>query len=145
MYQLVGVLMTLVLIEPTRWGRSGGLLNIWDNRLFSSIEVISSKHYLINIGILSGIQSPIVFANIHGPQPIIEKKTLWNELLNIRREKDRIWVMIGDFNAVRRSEERFNSGFCSREARDFNRFKHEAGLVDINIEGHWFTCFHNKD
>ena len=52
---------------------------------------------------------------------------------------------MGDFNVVRRSDERFNSIFCARSARDFNHFIHENGLIDMRMGGHRFTYFRNGD
>lgn len=52
---------------------------------------------------------------------------------------------MGDFNVVRRFDERFNSLFCSRSARDFNLFIHQVGLTDLKMGGHRFTCFCNRD
>ncbi|CAI9293107.1 unnamed protein product [Lactuca saligna] len=91
------------------YGRSGGLLSLWDNKMFTSTEVISSCNYLINIGTWEGIPRPLMFANINGPQPVREKALLWEELKGIIQAIDGVWIMMGDFNAVRRSEERFNS------------------------------------
>lgn len=56
-----------------------------------------------------------------------------------------IWIVMGDFNAVRRKEERFNSLFCAKTARDFNNFIHGAGLIDMKIGRHRFTCFRKSD
>lgn len=53
--------------------------------------------------------------------------------------------MIGDFNAVRRPEERFNSIFCYRTARDFNKFIEEVGFTDLKMGGFRYTCFRNED
>lgn len=82
------------------YGRSGGLLNLWDARLFKSLEIISSRHYLINIGSLVGVQKPVIFANVYGPQLVADKARLWKELKEIIETKDGVWVLMGDFNAV---------------------------------------------
>lgn len=48
-------------------GRSGGLLNVWDDNLFQITEVISSRHFLINIGHWSGVSELLIFANVYEP------------------------------------------------------------------------------
>ncbi|XP_023762863.1 uncharacterized protein LOC111911301 [Lactuca sativa] len=52
---------------------------------------------------------------------------------------------MGDFNAVRRPEERFNSVFCRRTARDFNEFIRDSGLMEPKMGGFRFTCFRDAD
>lgn len=69
-------------------GRPRGLLNMWDRNVFTSNKVISSRHYIINIGIWEGISEPMIFANIYGPQPINEKASLWKELIEIKNTKN---------------------------------------------------------
>lgn len=39
----------------------------------------------------------------------------------------------GDFNVVRKHDERFNSKFCPRVAADFNSFISDAGLIVLNM------------
>lgn len=97
------------------------------------MEVIASRENLINIGHWFGIQLQIIFANIYGPQASSDEKVLWEEFVKIKNEKEGIWVMMGYFNVVRRSNERFNSSFCLKFARDFNHFIHEVGLTDLKM------------
>lgn len=113
--------------------------------MFTSCEVISSRHFLIKIGIWYGINDQMVFANVYGPQWCTEKASIWKELLAIKNSKPGIWIIMGDFNAVRRKDERFNSIFCEKTASDFNNFIHEMGLIDMKMGGHRFTCFRNQD
>ena len=56
---------------------------MWDNKMFTSTDVISSHNYLINIGTWEGISRPVIIANIYGPQPVREKALLWEELKGI--------------------------------------------------------------
>lgn len=48
-------------------GCSGGLINMWDKRVFTQVESIYSRNYIITKGTWSGIQEPLYFANIYGP------------------------------------------------------------------------------
>lgn len=121
-------------------GRSGGLLNLWDSKSFTSTEVISSHNYLINIGTWVGISTPVIFANIYGPQPIREKAKLWENLKEIKQERKGVLIIMGDFNVVRRPDERFNSIFCPRTAKDFNNFILDSGLIDLKMGGFRYTC-----
>lgn len=42
-------------------------------------------------------------------------------------------LLLGDFNVVRSPEERKNSYFCMRAARDFNDFIHESDLYEYTM------------
>lgn len=114
-------------------GRSGGLLHMWDTRVFSQSESISNRNFIATVGHWVGIQEQIIFVNVYGPQSIPDKEALWVELTHMMKNKGGIWILLGDFNVVRRSDERFNSIFCARSARDFNHFIHENGLIYMRM------------
>lgn len=122
-------------------GRSGGLICIWNKSLFSKTEVIASRYFLIIMGNWCGIEGYINFVNVYGPQPIPDKRAVWEELLSIIRSKPGKWVLFGDFNVVRRQEERLNSHFCPASASDFNNFIQAAALKDFSMGGHKYTYF----
>lgn len=56
-----------------------------------------------------------------------------DELQNLMRSRPGNWVFFGDFNIVRRAEERFNSIFCPKIAKAFNSFISGSGLLHLNI------------
>lgn len=120
-------------------GRSGGLLSIWDKKLFSVFDIIKTRYFIIVSGNWSGISSPVNFDNIYGPHQVSDKAKLWDDLLTIKDNKARAWVFLGNFNAVRRPDERMYSQFCSITTAGFNNFIAEAGLIDLKMGGYKFT------
>lgn len=70
-----------------------------------------------------------------------EKSRLWAKIYQLKNSIQGVWIMFGDFNEVRRSEERMNSIFGQRSAAKFNNFIQMAGLHDFNMGGHRFTYF----
>lgn len=68
-------------------GRSGGLVSIWDSRIFKVSEIIKSRYLLATIGRWEGIQGDTILVNVYGPHSSIEKKKLWEELLQIKRDR----------------------------------------------------------
>jgi endonuclease/exonuclease/phosphatase family metal-dependent hydrolase len=61
----------------------------------------------------------------------------------------RMWCIVGDFNAVRSSDERrgvslLSPNSYSVEMRDFNRFIERMEVEDINLVGGKFTWFHSN-
>lgn len=117
-------------------GRSGGLICIWNKSLFTKTEIISSRSFLIVIGNWRGIDGYMNFVNVYGPQSVPDKREVWEELLSIIRSKPGKWVIFGDFNVVRRQEERLNSQFCPASASSFNDFILAADLRDFNMGVH---------
>lgn len=125
------------LVNPT--GRSGGLLNIWDPSLFTKISSASSRHFLLTSGKLKGINSIIHILNIYAPQDLSAKRTLWNDVLNLKESNPGIWIVLGDFNAVRSPEDRKNSNFDPISAGDFNDFIANADLSEFVLKGRKYT------
>ena len=76
-------------------------------------------------------------------QELSEKKNLWNKLHNLMTARPGNWVLFGDYNAVRRPDERMNSVFCPNTAKHFNKFITGAGLLDLNMGGRRFTYFND--
>jgi hypothetical protein len=85
--------------------------------------------------------------NVYSKCDISAKRRLWNNLLACKRGiGDGRWCVVGDFNAVRRSEERsgINSGVVastSMECIEFGDFLEELELVDLPLLGRQFTWF----
>lgn len=107
--------------------------------MLQKTEVIKNRHYLIIIGVWSGILGKTIFANRYGTQSPTDKKVMWDELTQIKLAHSGIWLLFGDFNVVRQRAERFNSQFCPASATTFNYFIHESGLHDFNMGGERFT------
>ncbi|GJZ15227.1 RNA-directed DNA polymerase, eukaryota [Tanacetum coccineum] len=61
---------------------------------------------------------------------------------NIQGHRNGESIIMGDFNEVRRKEERWGSTFNAHGARVFNNFISNAGLVDLQLEGFSFTWSH---
>ncbi|XP_021979773.1 uncharacterized protein LOC110875885 [Helianthus annuus] len=50
-----------------------------------------------------------------------------------------MWLLLGDFNDVRKTDERMNSRFDSTDAAAFNDFISRVGLMEFNMQGGKFT------
>ncbi|XP_023740177.1 uncharacterized protein LOC111888270 [Lactuca sativa] len=120
-------------------GRSGGLISIWDTNYFQKTIVLKHRHFIIIIGSWLGIPGHTILANIYAPQAGSEKQKLWEDLIQIKQNWVGNWLLFGDFNAVRQKEERFNSQFCPYIASNFNKFIHDAGVIDFNMSGEQYT------
>ncbi|KAL4592668.1 hypothetical protein LXL04_005671 [Taraxacum kok-saghyz] len=115
-------------------GLSRGLCCMSDKQLFQDIVVIKSRNYMV----VKDTSAETMFANIYAPQSLADKRTLWHNLSNLMISRPGKWILFGDFNAVRRPEERINSAYI---AADFNKFIVDNGLLDLNMGGRRFTYF----
>jgi len=87
----------------------------------------------------------VTIVNINCSGSLREKKEIWNEVCGFRQGQiSKAWCVIGDFNSIRRQEERKNVisyTYYSREIKGFNDFIERAELVDIPLVGRKFTWF----
>ncbi|KAD7478755.1 hypothetical protein E3N88_01891 [Mikania micrantha] len=77
--------------------------------------------------------------NIYAPNDPIMRRRLWDQLLQHRNLMNGLWVLMGDFNDVRCSEERYNSEFVESNAKAFNDFIINMDLHEYQLGGAKFT------
>ncbi|GJZ84117.1 RNA-directed DNA polymerase, eukaryota [Tanacetum coccineum] len=112
-------------------GNSGGILCVWDPRYFKKNNVMVSDYFIMIRGIWVPTGKNLLIISVYAPQELSEKKTLWDYFsLPISNWKDEV-VLMGDFNEVRTSSERFGSVFNVQGAMSFNMFISKAGLEEV--------------
>jgi len=83
--------------------------------------------------------------NVYVACSLNDKKTLWEDLSNIKRaSQEKAWCFCGDFNAVRSCTERKGTRVGvdhSREIVGFNSFIEANLLLDLPIVGKKYTWF----
>ncbi|XP_022008158.1 uncharacterized protein LOC110907487 [Helianthus annuus] len=121
-------------------GLSGGLMCIWDPVLFEAISVVKNTNFLVVVGKLKGSGLLLNIGNVYAPQLVRAKKDLWDEIASIMEDHPSMWVVGGDFKAVREPSERRNSGFKNACASNFNSFIFNSGLLEYDMKGSRFTC-----
>nr|GEX88101.1 RNA-directed DNA polymerase, eukaryota [Tanacetum cinerariifolium] len=70
------------------------------------------------------------------------KRVLWDYLSLLIDHWNGEVILMGDFNEVRSKEERHGSVFNHVGARVFNQFISSSGLIDVKMEGYYFTWSH---
>ncbi|KAJ0878597.1 putative RNA-directed DNA polymerase [Helianthus annuus] len=122
-------------------GLSGGLICIWDDKLFRQTGGSKDRHFLHVRGTLVGCGDVVNVLIVYAPQGASAKQALWGVLKNIIDLNDGLWVVAGDFNAVRFREERRNCAFKQTCANHFNEFIFDTGLIEYSMSGRKFTFF----
>ncbi|KAM0029767.1 putative RNA-directed DNA polymerase [Helianthus debilis subsp. tardiflorus] len=124
-------------VEST--GRSGGLLTIWDPSMFIKSGVIKKRNFLAIFGNMAMSGDMLAVVNVYAQNDPGERRILWADLIQLKNSFGGMWVFLGDFNEVRRQEERLNSEFVAVNAQYFNQFITQADLVEYQMGGRKFT------
>jgi exonuclease III len=129
-------------------GNSGGILSIWRKSCATLIEAFQGEGY-VGVCLEWGVEKiKCVLINVYSKCDLPAKKRLWENLV---RERDSrgggVWCVVGDFNVVRRRDERrgVNEEASTAQVLEmflFNNFLGEMDLEDLNILGRRFTWYH---
>ncbi|GJU68923.1 putative RNA-directed DNA polymerase [Tanacetum coccineum] len=122
-------------------GASGGILTMWDSRIFSIDSKFENRNFLGVVGTWMGINVKVGLLNIYAPQSPSLKDQLWSDMENLINAIDAVWIIFGDFNVVRCYDERFGCLFDISEANSFNDFISRVGLFVFPLGGRRFTRF----
>lgn len=77
----------------------------------------------------------IVYGHVLGPQ----KQVFWEELSQIRDPIDKLWILCGDFSAIRQKSEKLGSNFDVHLNRQFNYFIQDRLLVEQKLHTRKYT------
>ncbi|GJY25853.1 RNA-directed DNA polymerase, eukaryota [Tanacetum coccineum] len=123
-------------------GNSGGILCVWDPRFFHKDHHIISDNFIALYGTWSPNQTKLLLISVYAPQAVSLKRILWSYLTSLINRWNGECIVMGDFNEVRRKEDRWGTSFNVFGTRVFNQFISSAGLVEIQLEGYNFTWAH---
>lgn len=86
-----------------------------------------------------GFNERLNFVNIYAPNSSNERKVIWKDLVDIKNEIQGYWIFMGDFNDVRRKEDRLSEFYCESSTAKFNEFIRNADLAEFNMGGRRYT------
>ncbi|GKU89448.1 hypothetical protein SLEP1_g3583 [Rubroshorea leprosula] len=89
-------------------------------------------------------ETPVCILNIYSPCHLTGKRELWEELYNLIISKKGCWCLSGDYNSVRRVEERAGCHGVSREMKEFDEFILRSELIDLPLVGRKFTWYNSN-
>ncbi|GJV78097.1 RNA-directed DNA polymerase, eukaryota, reverse transcriptase zinc-binding domain protein [Tanacetum coccineum] len=109
------------------------------------VSLQETKMEMIDLFIIKTCWGNLNFDYAYSPSvELSEKMMLWDYLLLMINNWKGDVIIMGDFNEVRRNEERFGSVFNARGANIFNRFISNAGLEEVPLGGSYFTWCHKS-
>lgn len=120
-------------------GCSGGILSMWKKESFVAINAFTGRGFLCVEGNWKGCIEVISFLNVYAPQGDREKRMLWLDICSYLASSSKLFCLMGDFNTVRREDERFRCMFHNRRSYDFNAFISAVDLQEFYMGGRRFT------
>ncbi|XP_057790862.1 uncharacterized protein LOC131007972 [Salvia miltiorrhiza] len=123
-------------------GRAGGIVCLWNREVFEASSTWDLPGAVVVNGRYKEGDQSCCFINVYAPVGSGDKRILWNAISTIvEQNPDRCVCVLGDFNSVRRREERMGSGeaFGTADARLFEEFIRENDLEEIKTQGRKFT------
>nr|GEV70346.1 RNA-directed DNA polymerase, eukaryota [Tanacetum cinerariifolium] len=115
-------------------GSSGGILCVWDSNVFLKEQHIISDNFVALYGTWIPNKMKILLISVYAPQSLSVKRLLWNYLSSLITRWNGECLVMGDFNDVRRMEERWGLVFNARGADVFNSFISGSGLTECQLE-----------
>lgn len=94
------ILIVIFSIQQVDWG-GGGIMSIWDPLVFRKTHSLRSRYFIATSRIWIGVPGVTTIVNVYGPKSVTDKRRVWEELLELKRGQDRLWIFLGDFNTVR--------------------------------------------
>ena len=79
------------------------------------------------------------FTGVYGPTNRRLRKAFWDKLSGLKEICNSRWCVGGDFNVVRRVNEKFNSTTNTRSMREFDSLIGKLELIDPNLMNARFT------
>ncbi|GKD47296.1 RNA-directed DNA polymerase, eukaryota, partial [Tanacetum coccineum] len=117
----------------------GGIILIWDARVFTCKEAIGDERFIVVRGSWKGKNEDVFLVCIYGPHVSRQKMSLWDRLTRLMNRWNGAWCIFGDLNVVRSIDDRLNSQVNIKETIEFNDFVNDRRLVEIPIGGRNFT------
>ncbi|GJY43059.1 RNA-directed DNA polymerase, eukaryota [Tanacetum coccineum] len=125
-------------------GNSGGILCVWDPRMFRKHNSTISDYFVAIQGDWIPNAKKYLIISVYAPQEFSEKRMLWSYLNHVIDSWSGETILMGDFNEVRSKEERFGTIFNNHNAIAFNSFISSGGLVEVPLGGCAFTWCHKS-
>ena len=126
-------------------GRSGGMLLGFNNAVISVQEVISGE-FCVKLHLTSKLDGfTWALVVVYGAAQDSKKPEFLAELVRICEGETLPMLVGGDFNIIRRQEEKNNDNFNARWPTIFNAIIESLSLKDIKLSGRQYTWTSRRD
>jgi len=124
---------------------TGSLVTMWHKEAFSYGSHIIGTGFIAIVGYHLKAKRQCVVVNVYAGCNLKDKVEQWEALTVLKQSHVNVaWVVCGDFNVVRREEERKGIRGCSSQKKEmdgFNKFIDNNALLDIPCVGKKYTWY----
>lgn len=111
----------------------------WKGSLFNGTKIFSNEYYLSVEFVSAHNGARWILTGVYGPSASDDKLAFINWLKDIQMPQDVDWMILGDFNLIRRQEDRNRPGDSLSEILLFNDSISSLGLNEIMLQGRKYT------
>jgi hypothetical protein len=91
-------------------GASGGIITIWKSAVLVGAEMFRNS-YAISVELTSIYNNESwILTNVYGPCDVDGKRSFLDWLSNVQMPDDAHWLIVGDFNLLRKPKDRNRPG-----------------------------------
>ena len=119
-------------------GKAGGILLMWEDLHFT-IENTIEGDFSLSANIVSPNGFSWWLSAIYGPAKRSNRKNFWIELDNLKAICLPNWILGGDFNVIRWTNETSVSNPTRHSLNKFNSFIDQCGLIDPPLTNAKYT------
>ncbi len=120
-------------------GASGGLITCWSSRDFSCSEVVV-RRFSLTVKLKHWASGTSFYlTNVYGPPAWEGKEAFCSELEELRGVCRGPWVLCGDFNLTKCTQERTGRSWCRKLMTMFADLQTKMELIDLPVGYQRFT------
>lgn len=122
-------------------GASGGILVAWKSSAFLG-QLVFSNGYAISIEFISKLSNETwLLTTVYAPCTPIGKRAFLDWFKQIQMPAEMDWLIVGDFNLIRKLEDRNREGADANEIFSFNEAINKLGVIEHPL---WQTVHLDK-
>ncbi|KAJ1283813.1 hypothetical protein BS78_03G155500 [Paspalum vaginatum] len=126
-------------------GASGGMLVAWKGNLFDG-ELVFPNNFAMSLEFTSLVNDASWrLTNIYAPCTADGKRGFLDWFENIHMPLDLEWIILGDFNLIRKPQDRNKPGGDVNDMMAFKQAISSPGLIELPLTGKQFTWSNKQD
>ena len=107
---------------------------------FHKVQVLHIHAQFIHCRVETADKPYFFFTAVYGLHTVEDRRDLWRELLHISGMLSSPWLLMGDFNSILSSEDRWNGAAVTvHETMDFQHFMDTADVCSLPTFGHYHS------
>ncbi|KAK4710031.1 hypothetical protein R3W88_004544 [Solanum pinnatisectum] len=133
------------MIEVPAIGNSGGIVVLWDDTIWELDEIATTTQEVHAIIKVHSLNITWLFSVIYASTHRNMRKTLWNNLKNIKDTFDGKWLIGGDFNELlHNSEKKGGNPLNASRVSNFQNTINHCELIVMGFKGSRYTWLNKR-